>query len=607
MKAVADCLIAFELRGLDGDAYEDQRTDEAEKVQLLMKRDADASLKSQTPTINQLSAHAREQLQGRRPFHWPVEFPEVFARGGFDAFVGNPPFMGGQKITGALGTSYRNFLIAHVAKDKRGSADFCSYFFLRGFEMIRQHGLLGLVATNTIAQGDTREVGLDQIVANGGAIPRAVASRPWPGVASLEVAHVWIHRGIWNGLYVLEDSQVSGINAFLSAPTTTVGKPYRLAESSSTAFQGSIVLGMGYILEPQIAKQLLAKNPRNKDVLFPYLGGDDLTSSPDFSPSRWVINFFDWPLNRTLTGSWAKATKQQREEWLNQGSVPKDYPDPVAGDYPDCLEIIERSVLPERTRRKPDGSFCLRWPLYERWWIYAEKRPALYEAIKNVELFYIRALTSKHHGFAVLKPGIVVNQTTVAVVSEDWGLFCVLSSDLHYAWALKYGNKLENRPQYTHGECFENFPFPTTGTGLITRGREFEAFRNGIMQTRQEGLTKTYNRFHDRCEQAADIARLRALHVEMDQAVAAAYGWSDLDLGHGFHATKQGERYTLSEPARRTVLDRLLALNHQRYAEEVKAGLHDKATKKAASKKKKSDATAPQGELIKPPQEELFG
>jgi hypothetical protein len=102
------------------------------------------------------------------------------------------------------------------------------------------------------------------------------------------------------------------------------------------------------------------------------------------------------------------------------------------------------------------------------------------------------------------------------------------------------------------------------------------------MQTRQEGLTKTYNRFHSRDEQSADFAQLRALHVEMDQAVAAAYGWSDLDLGHGFHATKQGERYTISEPARRTVLDRLLALNRQRHAEEVAAGLHDKKSKKAA-------------------------
>lgn len=108
------------------------------------------------------------------------------------------------------------------------------------------------------------------------------------------------------------------------------------------------------------------------------------------------------------------------------------------------------------------------------------------------------------------------------------------------------------------------------------------------MAERDEGLTTTYNRFHNRGEQSADIARLRALHVEMDQAVAAAYGWSDLDLGHGFHATKQGVRYTLSEPARRTVLDRLLQLNHQRYEEEVKAGLHDK---KAKGKRQKAGGT----------------
>jgi hypothetical protein len=83
-------------------------------------------------------------------------------------------------------------------------------------------------------------------------------------------------------------------------------------------------------------------------------------------------------------------------------------------------------------------------------------------------------------------------------------------------------------------------------------------------------------------------------------------------LGHGFHATKQGERYTLSEPVRRTVLDRLLALNHQRFAEEVKAGLHDKAAKKGKAQSKSKAASpnpaAPaQGELIKPPQLELFG
>ena len=102
---------------------------------------------------------------------------------------------------------------------------------------------------------------------------------------------------------------------------------------------------------------------------------------------------------------------------------------------------------------------------------------------------------------------------------------------------------------------------------------------------RKEGLTDTYNRFHNPDEHATDIARLRELHVEMDNAVAAAYGWEDLALGHGFHETAQGTRFTISEAARREVLARLLKLNHERYEEEQRqAGLQEKPKKAAKDK-----------------------
>jgi len=141
---------------------------------------------------------------------------------------------------------------------------------------------------------------------------------------------------------------------------------------------------------------------------------------------------------------------------------------------------------------------------------------------------------------------------------------------------------------YTPSDCFETFPFPfpfpAATAQLEDIGERYYAHRQQIMQTRQEGLTRTYNRFHDPHETASDIAELRWLHVEMDNAVAAAYSWHDLlpslsqgkgaggeGLGHGFHNTKQGLRYTLSDTARREVLDRLLALNYQRHQEEVEA------------------------------------
>ena len=119
-------------------------------------------------------------------------------------------------------------------------------------------------------------------------------------------------------------------------------------------------------------------------------------------------------------------------------------------------------------------------------------------------------------------------------------------------------------------------------------GQIYCEHRRQIMLARKEGLTKTYNRFHDPDETADDIQKLRALHVEMDKAVAAAYGWTDLDLGHGFRETKQGVRFTISESARREVLARLLKLNHERHAEELKQGLHDKGKKKASRKRTRS-------------------
>ncbi len=189
------------------------------------------------------------------------------------------------------------------------------------------------------------------------------------------------------------------------------------------------------------------------------------------------------------------------------------------------------------------------------------------------------------------------NDKVIAFARSSFAEFAVLQSNFHEDWAWKYGSTLKADLNYVAKTCHGAFPFPGGLHTIEDIGRRYEEHRRATMLKLQEGLTATYNRFHNRGEQSADIARLRALHAEMDQAVAAAYGWSDLDLGHGFHATKQGERYTLSEPARREVLDRLLALNHQRYAEELAAGLHEKkskakkaATKRATKKAKGTDA-----------------
>ena len=172
------------------------------------------------------------------------------------------------------------------------------------------------------------------------------------------------------------------------------------------------------------------------------------------------------------------------------------------------------------------------------------------------------------------------------IAFEDYGHFAVLASTFHAEWIMAYCSSLKKDPRYLVSDGFETFPQPLDVTLCEELGRSYYKHINMIMVLHREGLTKTYNRFHDPDESDADIQKLRDLHVEMDNAVAAAYGWSDLDLGHGFHETKQGTRFTISESARREVLARLLKLNHERYAEEVAQGLHDKKGKPKATGRK---------------------
>jgi hypothetical protein len=542
VKSLADVLIAFELRGLDGDAYEEQRAEEAEKVQLLMKCDADATPKSSVSNPQSaLTAHARERLRGRHPFHWPVEFPEVFSQGGFDAFVGNPPFLGGTRISYRLGEEYLKSLYA-VYPFFGDRADLVSLFFCRVADLASASGCAGLIGTDTIAEGDTREVGLERILASGTSIYRAVRSMLWPGTASQRISIAHFSRGPWTGLCLLDGHTVSRISAFLDESVSDKSAN-TLVANHGLSYEGAKPAATGFVLSSEEALSLMRTEPSAKEVVYPYLRGDDLTSRPDQTPGAWVIDFG----GRTLD---------------------------EAALYPCCLTIVRERVKPVRDQvnRKAHR---------ENWWRHGELRPGLYAATKVLREIMLHAVPSKHVAFVIVPNTARFAAPMNVFAFADRGIFAVLQCNIHYVWVIKYCSTIGEGIRYTRTDVFETFPLPSVDN-LKAIGNGYHDFRRQIMKERKEGLTDIYNRFHDRSDQSEDISRLRALHVEMDQAVAAAYGWSDVDLGHGFHATKQGERYTLSESARRTVLDRLLALNHQRYAEEVAAGLHDKKAKKTA-------------------------
>lgn len=576
-RLIADVIVAAALSTASrGDKALDERLDELALV--VMTAFGEGKDDARAKARETLAERAKEMLDEgrgaehpeRTPFHWVLEFPEVFGRKGaqgFDAFVGNPPFQGGQRITGALGTDYRDHLVTHLANGQRGSADLCAYFFLRAATLLRNGGGFGLLATNTIAQGDTREVGLDQLAATGFSFPRAVPSRPWPGTsANLEVAHVWGRKGDWKSEHVLDDKPSPGITTYLARPGTVSGKPYRLAENAGKSFQGSIVLGMGFVLTPEEAQALIDKNPKNRDVLFPYLNGQDLNSRPDQSPSRWVINFRDWPLDR--------------------GSAPKGYEGPVAGDYPDCLRIVEEKVKPERAK-------LTRKVRRERWWQFAERAPALYAAIEGMERVLALSLVNNHLAFAWAPTTYVFAHRLAIFAVPDDGYFGVLQSQLHYHWAWSRSSTMRRDINYSPTDAFDTFPFPTLFRGVAEAARVYANVRQvALAQHPGRGLTGIHNHLHDPAIQHPAIVRLRSQQVALDEATLAAYGWTDIALNHGFRELPQGMRFTVAAAAQRELLDRILSLNHRRFAGET--GQDASAAKRAPpTKKSRSGRPAP--------------
>ncbi len=490
---------------------------------------------------------AEVDFSDRDPFHWALEFPEVREHAGFDAIVGNPPFQGGRKISGALGGQYRDFLVTWIAGGARGGADLVAYFYLRAAQLLRPDGTFGLIATNTIAQGDTREVGLDRLAADDLTIYRGIASEPWPGGAHLETATVWARRDGWFGTYVLDRVEVGGITPSLAVRSRVEGNPERLAGNQDRSFQGAVVLGMGFVLSPEEAEAMLQADPRNADVVRPYLIGDDLNQRPDGSPSRSVIDFREWP-----------------EERARQYAAP--------------FERLDRLVRPERAQK--DASKYPR--MVHEWWKFWNARPGLHHAIARLDRCIVITRHTKTVIPMLVPANMVYSDATTVFAYDDNAHFGLLSSGFHWWWAVTHASTIRTDIRYTPTDCFETFVQPNLTPVVADLGGALHEHRAALMLDRNEGLTTTYSRLHDPGDQAEDIAHLRELHVELDNAVRNAYGWEDLDLGHAFDDTRFGTRFTFASDPRQEVLDRLLELNHERYAEEVRQGLHGK--KKSARK-----------------------
>lgn len=545
---------------------EPRATERADRLQALEAL-ADAAANGTEAAVGILRRDAMTNLSidapdglARDPFHWPLEFPEVFGneRDGFDAFIGNPPFLGGQKITGAMGTAFREYLVENIACGMRGSADFVAYFFLRTFSLLSERGLFGLIAVNTIAEGDTRDVGLGQLLKSGGDIIAAYPNEVWPGSANVVTSRVHMAKSSWGGTRVLSGKPVVYISSHLGE--IDAWSPKKLESNAGLVFQGSIILGDGFLVDADFVSSALVHDSDYKQILYPYLIGREVNQNPEHEPGRHVINFFDWS-------------------------------EQSARKFSSAFAIVEREVQPERKKQNDAGA-------KRSWWLHLRARPELYHKIGRGSLFQSHPSdwtddshrlervivfatgATKYPCFTIVPNEYVFAHSLCVIANDSFGLLGCLSSDMHAVWAWEQGSRMKQDLRYTHGDIFETFQLPNgvlegTNADLTVLGEELFNNRREVMRTGEKGLTAFYNDFHNPRVSQQDIGRCREIQVALNKAVLKSYGLDEVDLELGFHEVgylPQGKntRFTMSEKARQDILKHLREINRKCFLDQEK-------------------------------------
>lgn len=435
------------------------------------------------------------------PFHWEIEFPEVFQREnpGFDAIVGNPPFLGGSKLSTSSGTLYLDWL-AHNFNESKGKSDVVAYFFRRAYDCLRVEGAFGLVATNTIRQSDTRHTGLRWIRCNGGIITSADLRLSWPGDAAVVVSviHGLRGRGPAGLIKMLNRRPVRDITAYLFhfGPDES---PSVLIANSPYVHSGTNINGKGFVLTPEAKDVFIARDPATAVHIRPYLGAEEMNDSTTSGHCRYVIYL----------------------EGMSETEASR-----IAPLYKHLAETV-------KVQRQSAGEQRLK----EQWWLYSRPAKELYSACVGRTHVLASGRAGTFLCFAEQPTHTIFSDSLTLFLFDRTAGFCCLQSRHHELWATFFGSSLKDDPRYIPEDCFETFPFPEnfeTDPVLKAAGREYYEVRAALMVKNDEGLTKTYNRFHDPGELSSEIAKLRELHAAMDRAVLDAYGWREVKPVCGF-------------------------------------------------------------------------
>lgn len=455
-----------------------------------------------------------------------------------DFIIGNPPYLGEKRQREVFGDGYVDALRA-AYPDVSDSADFVTYWWYRAAREVAEGRAIraGLITTNTLTQSKNRTV-IRSAAESGARVMWAVADHPWiedTDGAAVRVAMTVIAKDppVARAVFVDDSARelrvvtVPRLNDDLSTDADVPSAALvPLMANASMSHQGFKVGGEGFICTEEEAADLIARDPRNREILRPFRNGRDLSGKPR---GVWIIDF----------GLCDEAEAKQ---------------------YPLLYDRLRDRVKPERAANKRES--------YRRlWWRFLEPRRELREALRGLSRYIVTLEVSKHRFFTWLEADTAPDGALVCIASEEDYDLGILSSTVHATWALAAGGRLGvgNDPRYNKTLCFDAFPFPDAPAeqqkSIAEAAAAIEAHRARVLTSNDVTMTGLYNVVEKlrngeqlttaerQVHSAGACATLLDLHNDLDRAVASAYGWA----------------WPLPRAA---ILEQLVALHDERVAQE---------------------------------------
>ena len=448
--------------------------------------------------------------------------------GGFSAVLGNPPFLGGQKITGQYGDQFRMFILHNIANSVRGSADLCAYFLLQIEKiMCFKNGFSGIVFTNTISEGDSREVGIAQIYPYKLNFFSVVKDHPWGRDASVVVSLISSSR-IPQPKVFLNYVEVKEINTRLTSGSSISWHPVPLLRKKNTAFMGDNLYGSGFQISEQEFHAFRKSNPNVTEIIHEYVNGKSLVANYPIKNDGFVI-------------------------------CAEDFSDiELKTKFPQIYSHLEQTVKVTRQKAKSKKD-------REIWWKFTAYRKEMRKQIGTLEQVFARPQSSSTHALILSNMDRIHSIKCILFPTNSWSWFNVYQSNIYERWVWEYSSSLSSTISYSISDCYATFPEID-----LPKSESAESYyqeREDLLLKYNLGLTKLLNLVYS-VEENPDFDRLKQLHMEMDMRLAEQIGVNLSEGDYGNLKTKFGIRWTIVGDKWEEIHVKLLEMNKSQFEED---------------------------------------